>query len=169
MKLTTFEIDGREYTINVTEDGQFWSELLGDMVRAPSKKALVEKLRTEARRRARICVPATVIETDGYGKDATITFRAIEITGVHGSNRKAIYREVGKSETEREGYSEQFSRRLSEAEVTEAVRLHTAYITAEQAWEQWRETHEVHVGELIEEWLRTQDTQAGAEVEDAPR
>ncbi len=155
-KIKTMAIDGQHLTIYVTDTGEFatyendpphYDET--PQYKAPTLKALTDKLKTQIRRQ-RMAIPVTRIEEGWSGrKERDLEIEACTITGIHEGNRNILYKGAD-GKTEQARYSGSFYRPVSPEEIAEAKRLYAAIYDARQAWEAWKAERSVHALTLIE-------------------
>lgn len=148
----TIDIDARMFDVFLTDAGEFYALFDAERIQAPTKKALMEKLKKLVRTRGRVTVPATLVEVD---TDRKIKVTQITLTGLHGRTRAALYVEDRTPTTTHTVYYNNVYRRLTGEEIAVAVALHRTYKQAEQAWEAWQEKNAIDPTAVLREAQET--------------
>jgi len=139
-KIGTETIDTVEYEIYVSEDGVFSSSFEGDRITAPTKKALLEKLRTAVRSHRKVAIEVTHIATRYRGDVEVPEPEDLVLTGIHSSSRNMLYRKPGAKGRDATGqlsHYDTITRRLTKAEVEDLKSLVQNKQRAERSLNDW--------------------------------
>lgn len=156
-KVKDVTVDGVTTPVFVTDAGEFTTYEGGaprfgeaPLLKAPTLKALTDKLKTQVRQR-RLAIPVTRIEEGWSGRrERELEVVRCTLTGIHEGNRNLLYKRAdGTSDQAR--YSGEFYRPLTPEETAEAKRLYAAIYDARQVWEEWKAERSVNALTLIQE------------------
>lgn len=101
MKVSTIEIKGRKFDIDVNGEGRFMAKFDGDNVWADSLKQLKETLqRRMSLTSAKLNIPFVRWEEDHWGDKGGLKFGAI--VGIHGGNNNMLIKWKGEKTTEQD-------------------------------------------------------------------
>lgn len=160
MKLKPEEIDGKSVDIYVTAEGEFFAknptDENRDNITAPTRAALVMKLRGMMRRKAvRVAVKATRwIEADSWRSKKAV-LEDVTLTGIHGSNGNVLVKGAnGETEQDRSYSGSTLLRALTAAEQREFLEMYRTMKHAEAAFETLLETYKVNGKDLVREALK---------------
>ena len=145
------DIDGRQITPAVDDDGEFYAKIDGDLYTAPTLKGLAEKLRKQVRTHGRIAIPVTRI-SEGWRTGDKIEIEHIVLVGIHAGNRNVLYQVAGSKETEQlRGSSSDLYRRLTEQEIATYRALDKKKRAIEEEIEAWKDARQVRAHDLVVE------------------
>lgn len=151
-KVRDANIDGADVEVYVDADnGEFYCRHAGEIFKAPSYKALVDKVRKFIRTHQRINIPVTLLEEYHSWDDdgGTLKVLQVSLTGLHGRNANVLYKQDKDGVTGQESHSRNFYRRMTGAEVQELFRLRKARREATKALNAFLEERQVNARELI--------------------
>lgn len=140
MKFDTFEVDGKKFTIDVRNEGQFCTVIDGDDVHADTYEKLKQKIvRAQRRTKVRVALPATVAKSSGRWNGDDEALIDVEITGIHQRNRNFLYRRVdtGKANDD-SGYNDTFLKRQDAAGKAKYMTLLKAKRDATTAFDKFK-------------------------------
>ena len=152
-KLKDHTIDGHTFEIQVEDNGEFGAKILGQWIKAPSLKALVEKSKSMIRRAGRIAIPVTMISSSYGRNDKEVPkITQVTLTGTHGgTSRNVLYKDEKTGKTEQgNNYGDRFYKRLTGPEIARYVELVKELHAATQAVESWKAKHVINPYELIQ-------------------
>lgn len=143
-EIAKYRVDGREFVIQVDANtGLFFAALNetgdeSDWIRAPSLKALQEKLKARARV-VPVKFPVTILSN--YDDDRT--FKHGFITGIHGGNGNPVFLEDGDARAQQLRYSREVYGRFTAAEEVEYLLLMKAVETARAKLAAFRDARKI--------------------------
>jgi hypothetical protein len=154
MMLTTLEINGKDFEIEVNEMGQFYTELDGESITADGLDQLMAKLRCLVKQ-VDVRIPFWRWVRNSTTKQCSL--RGGNITGMHASNSNILI-EWNDGACEQEWgygrYVERYMRLETEALQMEYIALQEASEQARAAVRAFEKQHEFIAGKAVEELLK---------------
>lgn len=139
MKFDTFEVDGKKFTIDVMNEGEFHTTINGEGVKADTYEKLKQKIvRSQRREKVRVSLPATLLESPRHSfhdEDKGSKLVDVTITGVHRRNRTVLYRRDDTKQAGDTSYSDKLLKRLNPEQKTRLLDLLKAKVDSAAAYE----------------------------------
>lgn len=134
--VVTENIKGQNFAIHLNGDGVFFTEYQGEQYKAPTLKALRNRIRTIISGTQKLNILFTAVG-HSWWSDAKLLHGVI--VGVHDGNNNLLVKYEGRAKTEQESRSsDKFMRRFTAAETAEHNKLNKAVTAAEKALEKFK-------------------------------
>lgn len=144
-KLKQVEVKGKKFHIFVNDEGKFFSDCDGDQVSAESLKQLTDKLANRIKRTKRVSIPVCMWEQRSWSSDEAGRIRTGTILGIHGSNNNLLVKFDDEAKSEQISYGDFFDPQHAD----ELARLAEAVASAERAFSEFKEKHEIDAKEKV--------------------
>ena len=163
MKHSTFEVDGKKFVIEITDDGEFRTLIDGDPLRADTYEKLKQKImRSQRRAKVRIALPATIALSSSHFSSDAEQLVDVEITGIHQRNRTVLYRRLDTDKAGTVEYSDTLLKRLDGAGKATYQALLRAKLGATKTFDTHKRAQTLDV-EKVKQQVREAEKAAGIE------
>jgi hypothetical protein len=142
------EVKGKEFTVQISDEGDFFAEYGHDQVHAESLKQLIDKLANRIARSKCVNIPVCMWEKDSWN-DEPGKVRTGVILGIHGGNNNTLVKFDNEQKSKQVSYGDFFDPKDGD----ELRRLHEALDAAENAFEHFKKKHRIDAFEKVREAL----------------
>lgn len=160
---STFEVDGKKFTISVTDKGTFHTIVDHDSMEAETLEKLRGKIsRSQRRKTVRISIPATIALSSSRYNHEDEKLVDVHITGIHQRNRSILYRRLDDGKAGDTSYNDTILKLLDDAGKAKYLKLLKDQIDAQTTFRKHKEHLTLNV-ERVKKQVRDAEKAQGIE------